>query len=105
MLKLILGSVLVLHIPILNTLFKIYCIQTNFQGMKFSQTIEISGFIFENHLLSTLELHMHCECFEDLIFVDDKLPAKKAKITSLENLICTHTVFSIINTSGGKQMR
>ena len=32
---------------------------------------------------------MHCDCFknyEDLIFVDDKLPAKTAKITSLENL-------------------
>ena len=29
---------------------------------------------------------MHCDCFEDLIFVDDKLPAKTAKITSLKNL-------------------
>ena len=40
-------------------------------------------------MLSTLELHMHCDCFkkfEDLIYVDDKLPAKTAKITSLENL-------------------
>ena len=29
---------------------------------------------------------MHCDClknFKDLIFVDDKLPAKTAKITSL----------------------
>ena len=42
----------------------------------------------ENHL-STLELHMHCDRFknfEDLIFVDDKLSVKTAKITSLENL-------------------
>ena len=47
------------------------------------------GFIFEDHLLSTLVLLMHCDCcknFEDLIFVDDKLLAKTAKITSLENL-------------------
>ena len=32
---------------------------------------------------------MHCDClklFEDLIFVDDKLPMKIAKIKSLENL-------------------
>ena len=44
------------------------------------------GFIFKDHLLSTLQLHMHCENFEDLIFVDDKLSVKTAKITSLENL-------------------
>ena len=31
---------------------------------------------------------MHCDRFEDLIFVDDKLPAKTVKITSLE--ICTY---------------
>ena len=45
---------------------------------------------------------MHCDCyqplssicivivlkkFEDLIFVDDKLPTKTAKMTSLENLL------------------
>ena len=47
------------------------------------QTIEIwdlRGFIFEDHLLSTLELHMHCDCFknfEDLIFTDNKLPTKQ----------------------------
>ena len=29
---------------------------------------------------------MHCKSFEDLIFEDDKLSAKTAKITSLENL-------------------
>ena len=29
---------------------------------------------------------MYSDCCEDLIFVDDKLPAKTAKITSLENL-------------------
>ena len=32
---------------------------------------------------------MHCDCiknFEYLIFVDEKLPAKAAKITFLENL-------------------
>ena len=28
---------------------------------------------------------MHCDCFEDLIFMDDKLPMKTAKITSLKN--------------------
>ena len=38
------------------------CIHTNFQGMQFSRTIEIQdfhGFICEEHLLSTLVLHMH----------------------------------------------
>ena len=56
------------------------------------QMIEIQdfhSFVFKDHLLSTLELHMHCDCFkkfEDLIFVDDKLPAKTAKIMPLENL-------------------
>ena len=29
---------------------------------------------------------MHCDCFENLIFVDDKLIAKTANITSLKNL-------------------
>ena len=29
---------------------------------------------------------MHCDHFEDLIFVDDKLTAKTEKIMSLENL-------------------
>ena len=47
------------------------------------------GFSWFYFRLSTLVLHIHCDCFkkfEDLIFVDDKLPAKTAKITSLENL-------------------
>ena len=43
-----------------------------------------------DHLSSTLKLHiMHCDCFKnfkDSIFVDYKLPAKKAKIKSLKNL-------------------
>ena len=47
-------------------------------------------FIFEDHLSSTLKLHiMHCDCFKnfkDSVFVDYKLPAKKAKIKSLKNL-------------------
>ena len=50
---------------------------------------DFRGFIFEDYLLSTLQLHMDCDCFknlEDLIFVDDKLSAKTAKINSLENL-------------------
>ena len=37
---------------------------------------DFCGFIFKDHLLSTLVLHMHCYCFknfEDLIFMDDKL--------------------------------
>ena len=36
-----------------------------------------------------LELHTHCDCFknfEDLIFMDDKLLAKTAKVMSHENL-------------------
>ena len=40
-------------------------------------------------MLSTLELHMHCDClknFEEWTFVDNKLLVKTAKITSLENL-------------------
>ena len=41
---------------------------------------------FKGSFLSPLELHMHCDCFKDLIFMDDKLLAKTAKITSLENL-------------------
>ena len=28
---------------------------------------------------------MYCDCFKDLIFVDDKLSAKTAKIMSLKN--------------------
>ena len=66
------------------------------------QTIEIQdfhSFIFDNHLLSTLELHMHLNCFKDLIFVDDKLPAKKRKLRA-SKMICTYTIFS---TSDGKQ--
>ena len=48
-----------------------------------------SRFYFQDHLLSTLVLHMHCDCFENLIFVDDKLPAKTAKIISLAGkLVC-----------------
>ena len=35
-------------------------------------------------LLSALVIHMDCMCFKDLIFVDDKLPVKTAKLyTSL----------------------
>ena len=46
-----------------------------------------TSFIFEDNLLSFLELHMHCDYFkEDLIFVDDRLPMKTAKILYLENL-------------------
>ena len=41
----------------------IYGMHTNFQGMQFSQTIEIQIFIFED-LLSTIELHMHCDRFK-----------------------------------------
>ena len=51
---------------------------------------DFRGFIFEDHLLSTLELHMCSDCFKKIqvfnFFVDDKLPAITAKITSLENL-------------------
>ena len=51
---------------------------------------------------STLELHVYSDCFnnffEDLIFVDDKLPAKKAKIMSLENLY-EHGIYQ--NCPGG----
>ena len=51
------------------------------------KTYDFCGFIFEDHLLSILEFHLHCDClFENLIFVDDKLPMKTAKIMSLENL-------------------
>ena len=42
-------------------------------------------------------LHMHCDCFKnfkDLIFVDDKLPAKTAKIMSLKNLYACGTCTS-----------
>ena len=52
----------------------------------------------ENHL-STLELHMHCDRFknfEDLIFMDDKLSAKTAKIMSLENLYVRMQYTSVI---------
>ena len=52
------------------------------------------GFIFKDHLSSTLELQMHCECFqifEDLIFADKKLPTKTIKIVSLR--ICTYKVY------------
>ena len=57
-------------------------------------------------MLSTLELHMYSDCLknvEDLIFVDDKLPMKTAKITSHENSenyvprnICTYTVVRMV---------
>ena len=40
------------------------------------------GFIYKDHLLPTHAFKK----VEDLIFVDDKLPVKTAKITSLENL-------------------
>ena len=43
---------------------------------------DFRGVIFEDYLLSALELH----CFKDFIFVDDKLPAKTAEIMSLKNL-------------------
>ena len=44
------------------------------------------GFIFKDYLLSTLEIMIALRNLEDLIFVDDKLTAKTAKITSLKNL-------------------
>ena len=50
---------------------------------------DFCGFIFEDHLLSTLSsicIVIVFKNFEDLIFVDDKLSTKTAKITSLENL-------------------
>ena len=44
----------------------------------------------QNHLLSTLELHIciviALKNLENLIFVDDKLTAKTMKIMSLKNL-------------------
>ena len=55
-----------------------------------------SGFLrlfFEDHLLSIFELHMHFKIFEDLTFVDDKLPTKTMKITSLKNLYSMYTVY------------
>ena len=60
--------------------------RTNFQGTYFLMTNIYIGFIFEDHLLSAFVFHMHCDSFKNLIFVDDKLPAKTAKITSLKNL-------------------
>ena len=55
---------------IISTVYKhqnmqVTYICTNFRGMEFSGTIKIQdfrGFVFEDHLLSTLELHMHCDC-------------------------------------------
>ena len=37
-------------------------------------------------LLSHLEHQVYYNCFEDLNFVDDKLPMKTARFTSLKNL-------------------
>ena len=51
-----------------------------------SQMIKIQdfcGFIFQGSSFSSICIVI---VFEDLIFVDDKLSAKTAKITSLENL-------------------
>ena len=44
------------------------------------------GFIFEDHLFSSISIVIVFKNFEDLIFVDDKLSAKTAKDTSFENL-------------------
>ena len=54
---------------------------------------------------------MHCNYFKDLIFMDDKLPAKAAKITSLKNLyvysnyfttmiIIIYTIYVVLNFCG-----
>ena len=43
---------------------------------------------------------MHCDCFKnfkDLIFVDDKLPVKTAKIMSLENLYANSSYMQLYN--------
>ena len=65
------------------------------------RTIEIQSFhgaIFKDHLLSALVLHIHFDSFKkfkDLIFVDDKLPAKTAKLCPWK--ICMHiTVFDFL---------
>ena len=53
-----------------------------FKGYNFRGLLKSSSFIFKDHLLSTLGLHMHCDCFknfEDLIFMDEKLLTKAAK--------------------------
>ena len=53
------------------------------------------GAIFEDHLLSALVPHIHCDCFKyfkDLIFIDNNLPAKQQKLS--HSKICIHTVFN-----------
>ena len=50
---------------------------------------QIQWFIFEDHLLSTLVLHIHCKYlknFEDIIFMEDKLLVKTVKIMSFKTL-------------------
>ena len=46
--------------------------------------------------LSSICIVIVLKKFEDLIFVDDKLPAKIAKITSLENLYVYGIVLHVI---------
>ena len=36
-----------------------------FEGFNFCRRLKFS-FIFEDHFLSTLELHMHCDCFKKI---------------------------------------
>ena len=62
---------------------------------KFSRDIIFA----DDHFLSTLTLRCivtvvtALKNFEDLIFVDDKLPMKAAKMMSLENLYVCGSVF------------
>ena len=73
-----------------------------FEGCKFCRRpkSKISAAVcdfFMDLLLSYLVLQVYYDCFinfQDLNFVDDKLPVKTVKFTSLENLhvygICDH---------------
>ena len=58
----------------------------NFRGLLKSRIFTV---LFKNHFyqpLSSVYVAIVLENFKDLVFVDDKLPTKTAKIVSLENL-------------------